>query len=293
MNKISWRHHYIPRFYLNGFTSAKGTFKIFDVKKGTFVRNGKDFSPEAYFFERNGNTLSSREIQTDFLEKSYAKKDGRIAEIFQRINSSSPESKFNLTDDDIALLQHFVGIMYWRIPANFEEVKAIVSQKSLKELGLIIQNTKTNKPLQNSDLEGKLKSDPNFFKAMKSHFPDISFPELFNCHTPLHILPFAPGLPSICSDNPIVCRYPETFRVYTDDFIFPINSTTLFVRAGQRKEFYTSAKIYVDMIIFKQAKMYVSCTDEKYIDGLDKLYNKHFNNLSQVRNYLFDLMFGN
>lgn len=277
---------------MKGFASEQGKFKIFDVKKGSFVRNGKDFSPEAYFFEKNGNTLSSSHgSNTDFLEDSYARRDSRIAEIFQRINSSTANDNFSLTDDHIALLQHFVGIMYWRIPANFEEVKAIVTRKKLKDLGLIIQNTSTNEPLENSEFEEKLKRDPNFFKAMRSHFPDISFPEIFDCHTPLHVMPFPSGLPSICSDNPIVCKDPEAFRVYSDDFIFPINSTKLFIRAGKLKEFYTSVKIYVDMIIFKQAKMYVSCTDEKYIDELNNLYDKHFTDLNQVRNRLFDSMF--
>ena len=28
MNQISWRHHYIPMFYLKGFTSKSGKFKI-------------------------------------------------------------------------------------------------------------------------------------------------------------------------------------------------------------------------------------------------------------------------
>ena len=141
--------------------------------------------------------------------------------------------------------------MYWLIPANFDEVKAIVSRKKLKDLGLIIQDQITNQPIEDSVFEYKLKNDPNFFKAMRSFFPDISFPEIFDCHTPLHLLPFPAGLPSICSDNPIVCRDPETFRVYSDDFIFPINSTKLFIRAGKLKEFYTSVKAAVDMIIFK------------------------------------------
>jgi hypothetical protein len=287
-NQTSWRHHYIPQFYLRGFTSENGKFKIFDVKKKRFIKDGKAFSPESYFFEKDANTLISENGKSDFVEKHYGKVDSRIAEIFNRINASTAETKFDLTDNDIAMLQHFVGVMYWRLPINFPEVQEIVKKKRFKEMGLLLKDTTTDELIDDPDKENKLKNDPNFWKAMKSFFPDLSFPENFNCITPLHILPFPAGLPAICGDNPIISKYASTFRVYTDDYIFPINSTKLFIRGNRSKDFYTSVKIYVDMIIYKQATNYVSCTDEKYIDQLDSLYDKHFTNLDEVRLRLFN-----
>lgn len=292
MNNRSWRHHYIPKFYLNGFTSDQGKFKIFDVKKNQFIKNGNEFSPESWFFEKDANTLISENGASDFLETSYSKRDSSVADIFNRINASTAEQKYNLTDEDIAHMQYFIGIMYWRIPANFDEIKNIVDRKKLKELGLILQNRVTGAKIEDEDLEMRIKTDPNFFKFMKSHFPAISFPEVFECKTPLHILPFPAGLPSICSDNPIISRNPKTFRVYSDDLIFPINSNKIFVRGNRSKDFYTSVKVSIDLITFKQAKHYVSCTNERYFDELNNLFDKHNNNLDDVRSYVFDTMLG-
>lgn len=292
MNQKSWRHHYIPQFYLNGFTSPEGKFKIFDVQKNRFIKNGKDFSPEAYFFEKDGNTMEFNGDETDFLEASYARTDNRIAEIFNRINASTAEDKYNVTDHDLATLQHFIGVMYWRIPVNFDEVKDIVNRKKLKALGLVLKNKVTDEIIDDPLFEEKLKSNPNLFKFMKSHFADISYPELFDCKAPLHILPFPPGLPSICSDNPIVCKNPKTFRVYTDDLIFPINSTKLFVRGTWSKDFYSSIKVAIDLLIFKQAKQYVSCTDERYIDQLHNMFEQKYKSLDSVRAHIFHAIVG-
>ncbi len=287
MNQISWRHHYIPQFYLNGFTSKDKKFKILNIQKNKFIKNGKEFSPESFFFEINGNALISENEKTDFIEKHYGKIDSRIAEVFNRINKSSSKDKFNITENDIAMLQHFIGVMYWRIPTNFDEVKSIVSRKNLRELGLIIKN-RNNEIIDESTLENRLKNDDNLFKVMRSFFPDISYPELFNCNTPLHIMPFPAGLPAVCSDNPIICRNPDTFRVYSDDFIFPINATKIFVRGNKMKDFSSTVKVLIDLIIFKQAKNYVSCTDEKYIEEMDNLYKKYSFSLNELRIRVFN-----
>ena len=277
-NNISWRHHYIPQFYLNGFTSDEGKFKIYDVEKKSIVKSGQNFSTRAYFFEKNSNTVSNEIGTDDFIESAYKEMDDKVAKVFERINNPSTENKCNLTDDDIALLQYFVGLMYWRIPSNYQEIREIVNKKELKTLGLKIYD---------SNIEQRLKNDENFVKVMKFWFPNISFPELFSCKTPLHVVSFPKGLPSICSDNPIICRNPETFRVYNDDFIFPLNSDTLFIRGNERAECMTTVKVEIDLLIYKQAKKYVSCTDIRYLEMLDGLYEK-YNDLDYIRASIFN-----
>ena len=82
MNQISWRHHYIPQFYLNGFTSKNGNFKIYDIQKKFFIKKGKDFTPRSYFFEEDGNTMITDSGNTDFIEESFKDIDSKTAEVF-------------------------------------------------------------------------------------------------------------------------------------------------------------------------------------------------------------------
>lgn len=286
MNQTSWRHHYIPQFYLNGFTSKEEKFKIFDIQKNQFIKKAKNFSPESYFFEENGNTVINDKEKADFIEGFYGKIDNDVAEVFNRINESSLIDKFSINDNDIALLQFFIGVMYWRIPSNYDEVKSIINRKKLKELGLILKNF-NNETIDDTEFENRLKNDNNFFKAMKLWFPTISYPEILSCNTPLHIMPFPEGLPAICSDNPIICRNADTFRVYSDDFMFPINATKMFIRGEKIIDFMSTVKIEIDMLIYKQAKNYVSCTDERYLEELDKLYSDYYKNTNKLREVIF------
>ena len=290
MNSISWRHHYIPQFYLNGFTAKNGKFKIYDVTKKKFVKNGKEFSPESYFFEKDANTLISSLSKDDSNEKKYSKIDNRIAEIFQRINNSTVQENFNINEDDIAQLQYFVSVMYWRIPANYDEIKNIIHRKELKKLGLILKKTNESQ-IAAEVMERKIKEDENFFKMMKYWFPIISYPELFKCKTPLHIMPFIEGFPSICGDNPVISKNPEYFQVYKDDFIISINNSKVFIRGEKLKKFNGVVKILIDTLIYKQAKKYVCCTNESYITHLDNSYEKHFKNLNELRNLIFEQIF--
>lgn len=286
-NQVSWRHHYIPQFYLNGFTSNEGKFKIFDVEKGCLVRTGQDFSTRSFFFEKNGNTISNENGKDDFIELAYKEFDDKVSKVFERINNSSSENQYGINDNDITLLQYFVALMYWRIPSNFQEIKDIVSKKELKALGFKTLDKEGN-ATYNFDLEENLKNDENFMKFMKFWFPNISYPEIFSSKTPLHIVPFPKELPPICSDNPIICRNPKTFRVYVDDFIFPLTSSLLFIRGEERIDCMTSVKVEIDLLIYKQAKKYVCCTDIRYLEMLDGLYEKYNNNLDYIRTSIFN-----
>lgn len=107
----------------------------------------------------------------------------------------------------------------------------------------------------------------------------------------MHIIPFIEGFPSICSDNPVISRNPENFHVYKDDFIIPINNTKVFMRGAKLNEVNGVIKMMIDVLLYKQAKKYVCCTDESYVNHLDNLYNKHFKNLNELRNLIFEKVF--
>lgn len=286
MNNISWRHHFIPQFYLKGFTSKNGTFKIFDVNKGKFIKDGKEFFPESYFFEIDDNSLVIDNEKDDFIELIYKKFDRTASEILNKIITSNSSERYNINDNDIAMLEYFVGMMYWRIPANMKSLRNLIESKRFKNFGLKIQ--KGNLDLDDVDFENELKKNPNFIKFIKYLYPTFSYYETFECNTPLHIRSINEGGPLICSDNPIICRNPETFNIYTDDFIFPLNGTRLFIRGGSLREYSENefsgiVKIEMDMLIYKQAIKYVSCTNKDYLFELERLYKKHYGNLAILR----------
>ena len=286
MNQISWRHHYIPQFYLNGFTNRKGSFKIFDIQKNRFVKDGKDFYPESYFFEEDGNSMITENSKSDFIEEAFKKIDSKTAEILKRINTSTLNDNYNINADDIAWLQYFIGYMYWRIPYNYEIFKSKIKGKKLEDIGIQLIGQQGRK-VDVTELEKKLLADSYLLKFMKILYPNITLSEFLDCDTPVYIKPVPDGLPSICSDNPIICRDPSTFRVYSDDFIFPLTSNKLFIRGKNVIKCKNTIKVEIDLLIYKQAEKYVCCTDERYIRELEKIFQTNYRNLDDLRFSIF------
>ena len=82
MKETSWRHHYIPQFYLKGFLNENGKFKIYNIIDEIFIQKGKDFSPKSYFFEKDANTVVIGNEKDDFLESLYSQTDNSNSKLF-------------------------------------------------------------------------------------------------------------------------------------------------------------------------------------------------------------------
>ena len=291
MQQTSWRHHYLPQFYLRGFSNADGKFKVFDVEKQRFIKSGKFFSPESYFFEKDGYSLIKDGIKDDFIETKFFKdQDHEIAKLLDIINSSPKGSNHGVTDNDMPLLQLFVSGMYWRLPANFSRIKTLLSQNDLKKVGYHIVNEE-NQPVENRDLTDRLIRDPNFAKALKYSLPLTMFPQIFGCKSLLRIQSFPDGFPGICCDNPVIFRGTLPPNLYRDDVIFPLTSNKVFLRSAKFNELWSTIKIEIDLLLLKQAVKYVSCTDERYIHLLNNLFEKNYRNIDDLRESVFHQLF--
>lgn len=285
MKEKSWRHHYLPQFYLRGFLNENMKFKIYNIEKQMFVRNGKEFSPESYFFEKDANSIVIDNEKDDFLEDSFSQMDNLVSIVFDKIRNSNGNSNFGLTENDMPALQYFIGILFWRNPKNYDKIKRIVSEGDLKSFGVrVIDETKGTDEIK--EFEEKLRSDPNFIKRMKFWIPNVTYLNILDTRTPLTIQSFPRGLPGLCSDYPLIFRNIDNPDVYRDDFIFPLTNDLLFIRANKINNICSDIKIEIDLIIFKQAMKCVSCTNPIYIFMLNELF-KNYNNISKLRENVF------
>ncbi len=273
MTEISWRHHYIPQFYLRNFTNDEDKFHIYLIKENRYKANGKLFSPESHFFEENGNTLSSEEGITDFLETdSYKQIDNDTAILFNKIKYST-ESRYGLSEADMPMLQFFVAHLFWRNPSRNEFTKALILRKGLSGLGLKVKDIQTDETLIGSEIEKKMMENESTYKFIKYWLPSALYQNLFNNNSPLSILSFTPGdIPSLICDNPLILRNPQKFDVYKDDFILPLGRDKILIRTNKLKAQYQNiTKILIDNLLIKQANKFVSTTDLEYIDLLYNL----------------------
>jgi hypothetical protein len=267
MSKISWKHHYIPKFYLSNFTNSNGKFHIYLVNSDQFKENGKLFSPDSHFFEQDGNTIKLGSNATDLLEThSYKQLDDEASKIFHKIKYST-EPRFGLSEKDMPALQHFIAHLFWRNPINDEFVMSIIREKGLEYVGISIVDAKTKKPIANSDIIKSMEENGSAYKLAKNWIPITLFSDLVKSKKPLTILNFEVGhKPSIISDYPLIFRSPENYDAYTDDVILPLCVGKYLVRAEKLKsEYSNTVQISIDRLILRQAKKFAATTSMDYL----------------------------
>jgi hypothetical protein len=84
----SKRHHYIPQFYLKGFTNEHGKYYIFDKQIETIRLS----TPINSFFENNRNTVIVKDEKTVFLEDIYSRFDSETAPQLEKIRTASVDN---------------------------------------------------------------------------------------------------------------------------------------------------------------------------------------------------------
>lgn len=284
-NKISWKHHYLPVFYLKGFTKESKKIKVFDVVKKHFIQNGKEFSPESYFFHKNANTITTPDnLKTDFLEHYYSNFDDKIAKLMSKINSSNHLNRYNVGEDDMPILNHFASLMFWRLPHRENLIEAIIENNDLTNLGLSIYSKDGS---VNEKANEKFKKDPAFIKFFRLFNSFRDSVNGISCRTPFSILEKPHEVPFLCSDNPVIFENNLNPSVHKDDYIFPLSGSKIFIRAQKRNQFDVFLWILIDTLLYKQTVKYISCTDEKYIEILDNNFEKNGLSIEELRSEIF------
>ncbi len=284
MEKVSWRHHYLPVFYLKGFSKETGQLKIYDVEEKRFLKNGKEFSPKSYFFEKNANTTVFQENKSDFLEKDYSDFDNKISPLIEKINSNNFVNRHGVTEDDMPILNHFVSLMYWRLPHRKTEIEEIINNNELSSLGLNVHNADGSVNLERAE---ELKNHPEFKKTFRYFNSLMDSIRGINCRTPYSIIERHEALPFLCSDNPVIFEKEFLPKVYEDDYIFPLSGTRIFLKCNRTKEFDDFLWLLIDTVIYKQAIKYVSCTHEKYVEILEENFIKYKMSVDELKTEIF------
>jgi hypothetical protein len=286
---LSSRHHYLPIFYLNGFTDDLRQFSIYDVEQSRFIKNKKKFSPTSYFFEHKENSIFFDNVENDYLETNgYGRFDTLISELLDKVRKGKSENQFNVSSDDMPLLQFFMYLLYWRLPSNRKKLTEQSKDENLSLFGLKIvdqDGIRTEKTIKS---EQKFLKDVEFRKNLKYFKAVYDGVNSFVCTTKLKILSFQKGLPSVCSDSPIIFKNQLNPTIYNDDYILPLSGDIIFLRSNTNIEFPISFKILVDTLVYKQANKYVSFSDPTYKDVLDKFYNNNFKSTEHLRTYIFE-----
>ena len=284
-------HHYLPQFYLRGFTNEQGKFLIYSIAKGNFKGGGKWFSPASHFFLPDDNFAPTDGWADDYLEAIYSANESRYARIIEKIKAV--DQGFGLDDEDVIWLNYFAGELFWRVPAQRELIKTATSLNQLNQLGVAVIDRRTMRQVDAKQHEQWVKGDPFYFKRLRNVLPATNYWTLLDCKWPCRAVTFPDPFPAICSDNPVILRHPEKADAFLDDLIFPLAPNKVFFRIkGMRKIFAPNIKFYIDMLMVLQAKEYVCSIDQDYIPWLMAVYEENFRSADHVREFIFEHLTG-
>jgi hypothetical protein len=292
-NNKSWRHHYIPQFYLKGFLNDNKTFAVYD-KKTDRIKSG-EYSTKSHFFEENRNLIEINGIESDILETAvYKDLDDTISQLFQRIRSKGDDF---LTFENLFTLKMFISFLYWRIPSKDELLNTVIEKYDFRELGIEITPIKRVEDLDIIAVKKMLKENPAFRKMYSVILP-------FSPNNTFAIEPHEgeelmwkaignnnEGLNLTC-DNPIITLRKDLFYGEEQMLLFPVTSQKLLFYGKTSKvdrlpvEFY----IHSDLATMHVAERFVCGPNKLYMEKIRELYNirKYYNQTEKIIPELFD-----
>ena len=128
-NHVSWRHHYVPQFYLRGWTDADGMLWCYERRSGRIVR--RRVSPRATAFHRDLNIthdLLFPEQASDAIETRFLSPLDNTASLVlgKLVDPHEPP----LSDDERRSWARFIVALHHRSPRQLEAEAA-----SARDLG--------------------------------------------------------------------------------------------------------------------------------------------------------------
>lgn len=275
----SFKHHYIPQFYLEGFCRSDGTFDIYDKAYGKFKKTPQ--SPATGFFEKGKNTIKFRGYHTDHIEKLYSGLESAFSQLFNLIREVIC-SETLLNSDGVRLLKQYMAIQFWRLPSLDEYADQYLKTLSLAEIEHICMVTKPSLSFQKT------------FELIHS---DAGFRHYFRCFIlPLFTFDLNRPIPDamrwvildversnewsnqLCCDAPFIFDNPENLLQFTGPFIFPLSSSKLLVSKPQTNttsSFDPIMSTKISILFYLQGRRYVASSNREYLEKIiefSKLY---------------------
>lgn len=123
----SYRHLYIPQFYLNYYKTVEGYLHGYNKENAHFFKT----QPKDVYFEENRNTfLNDENEESRWIEQVYSKLEAQFSAVLRKFNQIG-----NLTIEERRILLLFAYTTKWRSPAydeSFEYSQKILSFSDLR-----------------------------------------------------------------------------------------------------------------------------------------------------------------
>lgn len=263
-NNQSWRHHYIPKFYIKNFSFESNLLWVYDKEKDQIGTKQK--SPKQIFFIPNDNTTNIDEvIEDDFIENLYNIYETNITKRYSDMHLDIDEI---INDEELHVKINFlIVLLLWRIPAyrtiqesyisqNYEFLK-IDASKKFKSVWTALDSKSKYKYLKveavNRILNSKIIANGKYMYFGFKEYSKSCF---------------------LLTDNPILINNHPGYKFeVSEPIIFPLSDRKLYIRSDVKKfSFKDEMIIDYNLLAIHQAKYYVACQNKNTLESYVKQY---------------------
>ena len=277
---LSSRHHYIPQYYIKGFTNSNNC--VFLLKKKIDKIDVNEISPKSIFYERNRNIVIYYDERTDLVEKCYSDFDNIFARLFEKIKIGITEEDL-FTKDGIKLFKQFISIMLFRLPLMDKYLNFVIDNYDLKKTRNHIKVGDVN-IFDIQEFKEKINTDKSFRYYFRCFILPLLFFNIFSEKEESgRWYMFDTGKmweKHLCSDSPIIVD--DMFKLFSFEaqLILPITKRKLIVFSKNRnlkpEEIDESFVAKVDALQIGKADKYVCGPDRDYLENINNCYKEYW-----------------
>ncbi len=264
LKKNSSRHHYIPKFLIDGFKNSSGLLYIYDKIQDKILKNPRP--PKAIFFEEDRNTIELTEsiessIIEDFIFKLIDNDTSKVVNLYQ--NEELDKIKFTHDDNSTFLL--FLITLYWRIPYTDYAANDVIDNAQFSATGIdpkLLQNNQAIRKVQRAGLfRHHLNEMINFGKKGK---------KWVNIHQSGNEI-------YVIGDNPLLFKKPQKqFSEFNEiDFLIALTSTRIYSSTNNKLEnFNIHNSMLYNVSIINQSIRYIGCSNLETLKESVRIYTE-------------------
>jgi len=281
--KESSRHHYIPQFYIKGFTNNKGIIYVYD-KQSDKIWN-RQITPKGIFYDLDRNTIFNENDSSSIIEDYWLKHlDTECSKIVKKFRESK-NSTFLHNINDVSRLKFFLIHLYWRLPKidfafdylfenatilnlkgeNIKPINKDYKKEGFKKIDRLLLPNKIIRGIKNQRLSGGFYS--KLFEKNENIFLLGDYPMLYKTEP-------------TCFDE-----------ILNKEVLLPISSKRLYAISNHNSKNFDFSKVTTfNTLIINQSVRYVCGTDKVFLEKSVDYYKKQkqFLPLDYLRDKLFE-----
>ncbi|NQX53662.1 DUF4238 domain-containing protein [Pedobacter panaciterrae] len=264
---ISSKHHYIPQFFLNGFTNDQGEFYIYDKQRDQI--KSKSFPPSTHFFEKDRNTIVMDGQADDTPEQLFGLFENREKVIVKFIQEQKGIPQLSM--QQMVDLQIFLSNLFFRLPVLDSTFKRYMEDTSFPLRELKVKNRISGEAAP-PELMEKLRMDPSFQRMYR---PAIGSMVLLRSNSIEDHENWGFSLRSdsnnLLSDNPLIFDDLRTLDFFENSFVMPMTGRHKLIRVKKKiskTQLSPKFALMSEVLMIHQAKQFVCCASRAVLEQM-------------------------